>query len=93
MQSPLHWQKSSFSGADSGDTCVELAARPIDPTAIHLRESDHPTTHLTTGPAPSTPSSPPSGPAPLGDPQRALAPSSAPPSRAVPILRAHSPGA
>ncbi|GGZ91383.1 DUF397 domain-containing protein [Streptomyces bluensis] len=51
MRSPLHWQKSSFSGADSGDTCVELATTPSAPTAIHLRESDHPTTHLTTGPA------------------------------------------
>ncbi|MEV6594096.1 DUF397 domain-containing protein [Streptomyces acidicola] len=52
MHSTLHWQKSSFSGADSGDTCVELAARPTAPTAIRLRESDHPTTQLTTGPAP-----------------------------------------
>ncbi|MFI1730359.1 DUF397 domain-containing protein [Streptomyces acidicola] len=51
MQGPLHWQKSSFSGTDSGDDCVELAARPTAPTAIRLRESDHPTTHLTTSPA------------------------------------------
>lgn len=49
MSSPLTWQKSSFSGTDSGDSCVEIAAIS---TAIHLRESDHPTTHLTTGPAP-----------------------------------------
>lgn len=46
MPAPLfQWQKSSFSGADAGDTCVELAPTP---TAIHIRESDHPTTHLTT---------------------------------------------
>ncbi|MFF4522549.1 DUF397 domain-containing protein [Streptomyces bluensis] len=68
MHGPLHWQKSSFSGADSGDTCVELATTPSVPTAIHLRESDHPTTHLTTGPAPLHASSPRSKPAPLSDP-------------------------
>lgn len=52
MRGPLHWQKSSFSSTDSGDDCVELAATPSAPTSIHLRESDHPTTHLTTSPAP-----------------------------------------
>lgn len=24
MRDPLHWQKSSFSGTDSGDDCVEI---------------------------------------------------------------------
>lgn len=52
MRSLLHWQKSSFSGADSGDDCVELATTCPASTAIHLRESDHPTTRLTTSPAP-----------------------------------------
>ncbi|UUU33477.1 DUF397 domain-containing protein [Streptomyces sp. CA-210063] len=45
----FHWQKSSFSGADAGDTCVELAPTPA---AIHIRESDHPTILLTTTPTP-----------------------------------------
>ncbi|MGX9888827.1 DUF397 domain-containing protein [Streptomyces sp. NPDC002276] len=43
------WQKSSFSGGAEGNECVELAATP---TTIHLRESDTPTTTLTTTPAP-----------------------------------------
>ncbi|WP_406458772.1 DUF397 domain-containing protein [Streptomyces sp. NBC_01622] len=43
MSSPLHWQKSSFSGGGSGEDCLEIAA---DPTTLHLRESDHPTTVL-----------------------------------------------
>lgn len=50
MTEALRWQKSSFSGGGEGDTCVELAATP---TALHLRESDTPTTHLTTTPTPS----------------------------------------
>ncbi|MDF9813290.1 DUF397 domain-containing protein [Streptomyces sp. SPB162] len=33
------WQKSSFSGADEGNNCVELA--PV-PGAVLLRESDDP---------------------------------------------------
>ncbi|WP_328440466.1 DUF397 domain-containing protein [Streptomyces sp. NBC_00444] len=49
MTEALRWQKSSFSGGGEGDTCVELAATP---TALHLRESDTPTTHLTTTPTP-----------------------------------------
>ncbi|MGW0821560.1 DUF397 domain-containing protein [Streptomyces sp. NPDC002845] len=53
MPTSLTWQKSSFSGGSTGDSCVELApsaSTPI-PTSIHLRESDHPTTILTTTPA------------------------------------------
>ncbi|UUU22579.1 DUF397 domain-containing protein [Streptomyces sp. DSM 40750] len=49
MRCPLNWQKSSFSGTDSGDDCVELA---LAPASIRIRESDHPTTRLTTTPAP-----------------------------------------
>ncbi|GAA2622156.1 DUF397 domain-containing protein [Streptomyces vastus] len=49
MSTPLTWQKSSFSGGGSGEDCVELATAD---TAIHLRESDHPATLLTTSPAP-----------------------------------------
>lgn len=41
------WQKSSFSGSGDGNACLELAAAP---TTLHLRESDAPTTHLTTTP-------------------------------------------
>ncbi|MEW1828430.1 DUF397 domain-containing protein [Streptomyces sp. NPDC088196] len=47
MPTELTWQKSSFSGGGEGNACVELAASP---TTIHLRESDAPTTHLTTTP-------------------------------------------
>jgi hypothetical protein len=47
MDDVLHWQKSTFSGGGEGDTCVELATSP---THIHLRESDTPTTTLTTTP-------------------------------------------
>ncbi|ULR51083.1 DUF397 domain-containing protein [Streptomyces deccanensis] len=49
MPDAPRWQKSSFSGADAGDTCVELAPTP---TSIRLRESDHPTAVLTTTPTP-----------------------------------------
>jgi hypothetical protein len=44
----LDWQKSSFSGGADDDECLEIATAP---TAIHLRESDHPTTVLTPAPA------------------------------------------
>ncbi|MDX2526544.1 DUF397 domain-containing protein [Streptomyces europaeiscabiei] len=47
MRGPVHWQKSSFSGTDSGDDCVELAPTPAS-IRILIRESDTPTTHLTT---------------------------------------------
>ncbi|MGW0841313.1 DUF397 domain-containing protein [Streptomyces sp. NPDC002787] len=51
MFEPRAWQKSSFSGGGSDDNdCVELSTNA--PAAIHLRESDHPTTHLTTTPTP-----------------------------------------
>ncbi|WP_326582381.1 DUF397 domain-containing protein [Streptomyces sp. NBC_00481] len=42
MRGPLHWQKSSFSGTDSGDDCVELAPTPAS-IRILIRESDTPT--------------------------------------------------
>ncbi|WP_405972463.1 DUF397 domain-containing protein [Streptomyces sp. NBC_00988] len=41
------WQKSSFSGGGDGNNCIELATTP---TTLHLRESETPTTHLTTTP-------------------------------------------
>ncbi len=44
----LKWQKSTFSGGGSGEDCVELAQSP---TGIHLRESEEPSTVLTTAPA------------------------------------------
>ncbi|MET7567249.1 DUF397 domain-containing protein [Streptomyces sp. NPDC005492] len=43
------WQKSSFSGSGDGNACLELATTP--PTTLHLRESETPTTTLTTTPA------------------------------------------
>ncbi|MEU9211984.1 DUF397 domain-containing protein [Streptomyces sp. NPDC048415] len=46
---PLNWQKSSFSGSGDGNACLELATTP---DTLHLRESDTPTTHLTTTPTP-----------------------------------------
>ncbi|MFI9104332.1 DUF397 domain-containing protein [Streptomyces fildesensis] len=42
------WQKSSFSGADEGNNCVELA--PLA-DAVLLRESDDPGVIVTTTPA------------------------------------------
>lgn len=50
MSPNLIWQKSSFSGGGDGDDCVELASLTTSPTSIHLRESDHPATILTTTP-------------------------------------------
>ncbi|MDF3143017.1 MULTISPECIES: DUF397 domain-containing protein [unclassified Streptomyces] len=50
MTTFLTWQKSSFSGGSTGDSCVELALPTASPTSIHLRESDTPTTVLTTTP-------------------------------------------
>ncbi|MGI5377321.1 DUF397 domain-containing protein [Streptomyces sp. CA-251387] len=43
----LHWQKSSFSGGGADEDCLEIATTP---TALHLRESDDPTTVLTPTP-------------------------------------------
>ncbi|MFD4559316.1 DUF397 domain-containing protein [Streptomyces sp. NPDC058469] len=51
MITPAQWQKSSFSGGGEGNDCVELAATSAK---VHLRESDTPTTTLTTTPAPVT---------------------------------------
>lgn len=45
MRTPTPWQKSSFSGPDDGNDCVEVAATPA---TLHLRESDTPTSILTT---------------------------------------------
>ncbi|CAM5708634.1 DUF397 domain-containing protein [Streptomyces aurantiogriseus] len=47
MNTPANWQKSSFSGSGDGNACLELASTP---TTLHLRESDTPTTVLTTTP-------------------------------------------
>ncbi len=52
MPTPATWQKSSFSGGGDTDDCVELALPSTASTSIHLRESDTPTTALTTSPAP-----------------------------------------
>jgi hypothetical protein len=44
--SQLAWQKSSFSNADGGSTCIELAAGADD--LRHVRESDDPSVIVTT---------------------------------------------
>ncbi len=49
MTTPGNWQKSSFSGPGDGNACVELATTA---ETVHLRESDIPTTELTTARAP-----------------------------------------
>ncbi|MEU3613155.1 DUF397 domain-containing protein [Streptomyces sp. NPDC006872] len=49
MTTPGNWQKSSFSGGSDGNNCLELTSTP---TTLHLRESDTPTTVLTTSRAP-----------------------------------------
>ncbi|MFF8968910.1 DUF397 domain-containing protein [Streptomyces sp. NPDC014995] len=51
MTTPDNWQKSSFSGSGDGNNCLELASTP---TTTHLRESDDPTTVLTTTRTPLT---------------------------------------
>ncbi|MFI7501118.1 DUF397 domain-containing protein [Streptomyces sp. NPDC049687] len=51
MEHTLRWQKSTFSDGGNGNTCVELASTP---TTLHLRESDDPTTVLTTTRTPLT---------------------------------------
>ncbi|MCZ4100276.1 DUF397 domain-containing protein [Streptomyces sp. So13.3] len=48
MIDQLAWQKSSFSGADEGNSCVELASLA---GAVLLRESDDPGVIVTTTPA------------------------------------------
>ncbi|MGW0828639.1 DUF397 domain-containing protein [Streptomyces sp. NPDC002845] len=50
MTQAARWQKSSFSEGGDGNTCVEVAAANED--HIRLRESDDPTTELTTATAP-----------------------------------------
>ncbi|MFF5185533.1 DUF397 domain-containing protein [Streptomyces sp. NPDC000345] len=47
MTGPDNWQKSTFSGGGDGNNCLELASTP---TTLHLRESEDPTTVLTTTP-------------------------------------------
>lgn len=39
--SDLVWQKSSYSGSDAGQECVEVASAPV-PGGMFLRESDEP---------------------------------------------------
>lgn len=51
MGTPDNWRKSSYSGPGDGDSCVELASTP---STLHLRESDDPTTVLTTTRTPLT---------------------------------------
>ncbi len=43
MSQQLHWQKSSYSGENMD--CVEIAS---DGHAVHIRESDEPSTVITT---------------------------------------------
>ncbi|MET7616945.1 DUF397 domain-containing protein [Streptomyces sp. NPDC005408] len=45
MTDPITWQKSSFSGADDNQSCVELAG--VD-GEIKMRESDDPDIVVTT---------------------------------------------
>ncbi|MER8098416.1 DUF397 domain-containing protein [Streptomyces goshikiensis] len=45
MVDGINWQKSSFSGADDNQSCVELA--PVG-GAIKMRESDDPDVVVTT---------------------------------------------
>lgn len=44
--SEVHWQKSSFSGGDAENACLELASSAGD--LRHLRESDDPDVVVTT---------------------------------------------
>ncbi|MFF0090563.1 DUF397 domain-containing protein [Streptomyces canus] len=43
-----NWRKSSYSGPDDGNNCVEIATHP---THISIRDSKTPTTTLTFPPA------------------------------------------
>lgn len=45
MTDAINWQKSSFSGADNNQSCIELA--PVD-GSIRMRESDDPDVVVTT---------------------------------------------
>ncbi|MEU6766888.1 DUF397 domain-containing protein [Streptomyces sp. NPDC046853] len=48
MATATTWQKSSFSGGGDGANCVELRAQ--HPGTVKLRESDAPSTELSTTP-------------------------------------------
>ncbi|QJT03193.1 DUF397 domain-containing protein [Streptomyces asoensis] len=48
MTTSGNWQKSSFSGGSDGNNCLELTSTTA---TFRLRESDSPTTILTTTPA------------------------------------------
>ncbi|MCR8944266.1 DUF397 domain-containing protein [Streptomyces bacillaris] len=48
MAETINWQKSSFSGPDDNQSCIELA--PVE-GLIKLRESDDPGVIVTTSPA------------------------------------------
>ncbi|MET8944645.1 DUF397 domain-containing protein [Streptomyces sp. NPDC004542] len=45
MTSPVHWQKSSYSGGGDGNNCLELAALH---DSLLVRESEEPATALKT---------------------------------------------
>ncbi|MEU3226911.1 DUF397 domain-containing protein [Streptomyces sp. NPDC006976] len=45
MTDAINWQKSSYSGADNNQSCIELA--PVD-GSIRMRESDDPDVVVTT---------------------------------------------
>ncbi|MER6105359.1 DUF397 domain-containing protein [Streptomyces sp. NPDC001832] len=45
MTDAINWQKSSFSGADNNQSCIELAS--VD-GSIKMRESDDPEVVVTT---------------------------------------------
>jgi hypothetical protein len=49
MAGTREWQKSSFSGGEDGDNCVEL--QPRGRRGIAIRESDAPGRVLATSPA------------------------------------------
>jgi hypothetical protein len=42
-----NWRKSSYSGPDDGNACVEIANSP---THVSIRDSKTPTTHILTFP-------------------------------------------
>ncbi|UNO39867.1 DUF397 domain-containing protein [Streptomyces sp. MST-110588] len=45
MTEAIRWQKSSYSGGDTGQNCVELSK---DGDVVKLRESDDPGSTITT---------------------------------------------
>ncbi|WKK27593.1 DUF397 domain-containing protein [Streptomyces olivoreticuli] len=49
MTGATSWQKSSYSGADDNQDCVEIAAHP---TGVLIRESDEPRVTARTSRAP-----------------------------------------